>query len=276
MTVITSKLPRPSRYWIAALAVVLGIAAYVFVSQKEARESTTPLPMSQPHVHVPGTFPAKVAELCKEVNEARNPDEAYRKTFQILGKEHRITGSAVASFEWDVDGGMIECQAGGSPIFVDKAENMVPLRRTHNTIDENLFGSFELSAPRLSDNEIYTYYLGNVDLFKDGTYGYRDDDAIPKLRYKQAKNYFILFPIGMFEVQLAPGLTGDSHLEDIADKSVVARIDLQGQLADGSFDKPRSLFVRNHQLKYRQLTIESAYGGKLPYSASRSWRNWWK
>jgi hypothetical protein len=136
------NMAKPKRTLLLVI-LALPVIAFVIGIVTRDRESATPLPMAKPLDHTPISLPARVAELREKINEARDPEDAYHKTIEFLGKEHRITGSIAVGLEWDVEGGTIGCGHNSSPVFCDHAKNVLPLRRTQNKIDDNLYGNHE-------------------------------------------------------------------------------------------------------------------------------------
>lgn len=91
------------------------------------------------------------------------------------------------------------------------------LLTTNNPLADCLFGQFEMTTLPDPTHNGTCFWIGNLTIASDGKYQFKDSGQNLPHRVGQEDNYFFSYPAGMATVEYAPGIEGQSRLEDVAD-----------------------------------------------------------
>lgn len=157
--------------------------------------------------------PTSIQMLAKEIR-GKKENEVSAAIVKRFGPAARNIGSGIISPEWDVESGVLDYRLG-LVSFQVKGGKLVWLTATINkallALTTDTFEMTTMPEPQMK------YWLGNLRLKPDSTYEFVDSGQSLDHRTGQKQNFFMKHPYGRFETHFAPGCTGDTLLEDLAD-----------------------------------------------------------
>jgi len=157
--------------------------------------------------------PTSIQMLAKEI-QGKKEDEVSATIVKRFGPAARSIGSGIISPQWDVESGVLDYREG-LVSFRAKGSKVVWLTATINKALLALTTDlFEMTTMPETQTK---YWLGDLRLKPDSTYEFVDSGQSLDHRTGQKQNFFMTHPGGRFETHFAPGCTGDTALEDLAD-----------------------------------------------------------
>jgi len=164
--------------------------------------------------------PTSIQRLAKELQGKRG-GEVATAIIKQFGSAARDVGSGVSIQQWDVESGVLT-YSGGLASFRANGGNVVWLTATVNkallALTEDTFEMYTPAEPQMK------YWLGNLHLNPDSTYEFVDSGQSLDHRAGQTQNFFLQHPGGRFEIHFAPGCTGDTVLERLADGTILCSV----------------------------------------------------
>jgi len=198
--------------------------------------------------------------------QGKQPDEVRDLIIRRLGPPPRILGSGFRIEAWDVDGGVLIFHPASGPSF-EKDGKLAWLMHTVNPAGLCLYGHYEMRAkPEPPDG--LEYYLGDLYVAWDSSYVFAFNPARIEGRKSQADNFFVLHPRGRIEMKYASGVTAESRLEDVPDRTLVATL----------------TFVAEHFRSAKVYQILADHTGRMlrfagepmPFEMDKGWVNYWR
>ncbi|MEW6252995.1 MAG: hypothetical protein AB1716_20345 [Planctomycetota bacterium] len=154
-----------------------------------------------------------------------------KETFPVDFPGHpvRDVGSGRSILKCDFDEGVLTAPVPGVPEFQLKSGEVIWLVHTSSILANNVIGGFEMTTAPDQANRGTRYWLGNLELYSDGRYAFKESGANPKQRAAQKENFFLDHPAGTFEVAYLWGLGPNTMLEVIARRTTVAALAFKSQ-----------------------------------------------
>jgi hypothetical protein len=165
-----------------------------------------------------------VDRLKVELRGTKTAKQAREIFVKLLGPPDRDIGSGVSIEQWDLAGGVLTLHSSCGPILEPEGGGTVWLIETHNTLQENLLGRYEMTTRPSDGGHGTRYWLGNVELRPDRTYAFQDSRSNLDQRAGQENNFFMKHPEGQFEIVYAPGTTPATLLETLRVGATVAKV----------------------------------------------------
>jgi len=223
-----------------------------------------------------GALPPQIIEFQHQIR-GKLPKEVAALIIKLFGPPNRNTGSGLTILVWDISNGTLELTAeGGPPKFTCADGTEYWLIDTENPIAENIIHDFEMAT--LPDQKNYgtTYYLGEVQLFADGTYMAHEDSCAPNSQEIVAHNFFFNHPHGVYSVKYLNGVTEKKFLENIPTKTPFAIITFSAIPASTANDMEArvSLYLNSNRSDHG-LYFSSTVHNPLNYELKSGWHNNW-
>ena len=220
-----------------------------------ARGNTTPLRSLQ-----------TVTDLVLEGKSSKEVRDLVVRTF---GPPDRDIGSGLSIVQWDFEEGVLTCHPGTGPVFDHKSGERTWLIQTHNPLEENLIGSYEMTTRPDARYHGTRFWIGNLTLRKDRTYVFVDSSQNLDHRAGQENNFFMLHPAGTFRLEFLSGLTAQTLLESVTEQTPIARLRFKAR--DGHAEK--ECVIVSYPLG-RVLVFDGA--DELGFCMHKGWNNYWQ
>jgi hypothetical protein len=210
-----------------------------------------------------------IERVAGKLKEAKTFEEARATIVEQFGTADRDIGSGVSIEQWDLDGGVLTLHLLSGPTFSLIGGDTVWLVETCNPLEENLLGSYEMTTKPDENNRGTRYWIGNLDLRKDGTYAFRDSQSNLDRRDEQNHNFFMNHPRGHYEIVYSPGLGPDTLLETLETRATLAKVTCA---ADGSVADRQYFILSDPHM--RRLSFSAA--GEIEFEMDKGWTNYWQ
>lgn len=169
--------------------------------------------------------PLDAIDALKKEIQGKTPEEVRAIIIGKFGKPTFESGSGITTEHWEVEGGVLSNEYGGTMPVFEKDGKIRRLYDYDNTLAANIFGDYEMSTLPLKEYNGTSFWLGNLLLSENGSYHYKGGGTNPDhIAADQVKNYFMLHPDGTYKIEYATGMTASTRLEDLPDGFVVATI----------------------------------------------------
>jgi hypothetical protein len=207
--------------------------------------------------------PKTIRDLAKAI-QGKNRTQIRDIIILRYGPSRHI-GSGLDIEIWDVSGGDLMLHPLYGPSFAPKERKPIWLLTTTNKALPNILGSFEMTA--LPDHRGMQNWLGLVLLHSERTYRFRDSHAFPGQWTTQTDNFFKLHPSGAFEIEFAPGCTGETLLESLPENTVLCRLIFTSK--GGGQTAMYSIVTDDRKLVFRSDHAPT-------FAMEKSWHDFWQ
>jgi hypothetical protein len=195
-----------------------------------------------------------VEALALEI-QGKQPDEVRAIMVKRFGPPARDVGSGATIEQWDVAGGVLTFHSFLGPTYAKDGVS-IRLMRTSNPVETCLFGSYQ---------ETY-HEIGYLHLSSDAVYHFKDVGSADAA--DQSDNFFVLHPSGSSRVEYAPGVTPQTHLEDVPDGVRVATVTFTARGGGAR----KALAIVGYRSSAR-LAFESPE--PIPFFMEKGWVSYW-
>jgi len=227
-------------------------------------------------------MPPAIAQLKSQI-QGKRPREVASIIVQRFGRPNRDVGSGLTILEWDVGGCVLSLtvEGGGGPLkFRCPDGATLWLIGTENPIRDNIISQFEMTTlPDLGNSDVSNhgtqFYLGYLALHANGKYRYVAADEFASQHRQIAPNFFFDHPRGNYVVAYPTGLSGQSLLENLPDKSHIAAIHFSADPKPGSTRPGASAQLELCTSRGHSLYFASSGLIPLNYALDASWHNRW-
>lgn len=211
-------------------------------------------------------LPNKVTDLQRLLTH-KNREEAYKLTIDFLGKPVQKVGSGFRIEQWDLDGGILTFHQTLGPTFRDTSGSITWLVTTRNELKANLHNRFEIYSlheqdPHKNGN---IYWLGNIELFPDGKFAYRDSGRLREYKNTFPKHFFEDHLTENFNIDYSEGISSTDVLEEIPDDKEVCKITFRSGEGSKTFNIVTSRSAR-------MLRFDSK---NQVFRMQRGWNTYW-
>ncbi len=167
-------------------------------------------PTSSPAIEPP--LPQRIADFRLAIQHM-DDKQVLAEATKRFGPSDHDPGSGVSMPCWDIDGGTLMCHPLSGPTFTTAGGKFVWLLWTKNPVRSNIVGYYEATTLPDPKNHGNCKWIGGLDLHDGGTYAWRDAknglDA-----GDQSRNFFMLHTRGTVNIELSPGVSEETLLED--------------------------------------------------------------
>jgi hypothetical protein len=167
-------------------------------------------------------LPQPVNDIWRDAQRGNKELEVFRK--EIYARYTKPLEGRGPRDQWTFDRGILTIDPVAGAFFVTRENEMIPLIRVRNPLEEALYGAYEMASRPTADYGYEHCWLGNVDLRVDGTYVYKDSGRFLSQRKDQADNFFMLHPSGRFDVTYLNGFGATTLVESIHRGQRIAKL----------------------------------------------------
>ncbi len=254
-----------------AMAINLVVLAR---TRYDKADAPPPVPQTQP-----SDLPAPIAQLKSKI-QGKKSDEVLAIIRAQFGMETRSTGSGIYMPQWDIGGGVLTFHPYRGPNFSRGTPNYpwvypssgVMLIDTHNSVSDNLPGTYTMST--LLNDYRTRFVVGQVALF-GGKYRFEPITETLAYSVKDVSNFFTAYPSGTCRTVYPKNVKQSSMMENLADQSVIVRLEFVAEPANKPAGATLSLDLRI-DVRQRTLYFAPRIESPLTYQLEKSWKEFWK
>lgn len=202
--------------------------------------------------HADSRLPSRVREISIESQQrGTGLEEVCAQIRATYGEPAREAGSIE---RWSIDGGILTCDPVAGLFFVTPESETIRVVRKQNPLRESLLGSYSMATKRDASHQYESYWLGNMRLRANGTYGYEDSGQFLGQRADQTRNFFMRHTSGTYQLLYLDGLGPTTLVESIHGHKRVAKLTFRA--SDGT---EKTYFIAR----------KPSWGGRLVFESDK-------